>query len=196
MADQELNHAGLIEPSTSASLLAQSLNGRPRAFDRLHELYAPLVFHWARRGLQVEDAFDVCQEVFHALHQKLGQYDPTKQRFRAWLWTITRNQIIDLARRKKRYGDFLEELQDIARSAPVEAVSSNVPGLVASQALGILESELSGKMREVAIATLIDGRTAASVAEDFQTTRAFVYSAKSRALALLRQLLAGLEFID
>lgn len=185
-----------MEPSTSASVLEQSLKGRPRAFDRLHELYAPLVFQWARRGLQAEDAFDVCQEVFHAVHEKLGQYDSTKQRFRAWLWTITRNQIIDLARRKKRYREFIEELQDIALSAPAEANSSNVPGLVAKQALDILESELTGKMREVAIATLIEGRTAGSVAEDYQTTRAFVYSAKSRALALLRQLLADLEFTD
>src|SRR5439155_1319256 len=64
------------------------------AWKQFVRLYAPLLYHWARRrmGLQCQDAADLVQDVFVILVRKLPEfaYDP-RQRFRGWLWTVARN---------------------------------------------------------------------------------------------------------
>jgi hypothetical protein len=50
---------------TSSRLLARLRARDAEAWDRLAELYGPLVFYWCRRfGLQDQGAADVLQEVF------------------------------------------------------------------------------------------------------------------------------------
>src|SRR5262245_40646090 len=63
------------------------------AWDRLVELYAPLIHAWAvRAGLQPADAADLIQDVFATLLRELPtfRYDPGRS-FKAWLKTITLN---------------------------------------------------------------------------------------------------------
>ncbi len=68
------------------------------AWQRLLDLYVPLVFSWCRRaGLQSEDAADVVQEVFRAVAHAIAgfKYTRTTDTFRGWLRTITKNKIND-----------------------------------------------------------------------------------------------------
>ena len=71
------------------------------AWQRLVDLYTPLLFGWARRcGESVHDAADLVQEVFVALVQTLPtfQYD-RNGRFRHWLRTLLLNKLRDRKRR-------------------------------------------------------------------------------------------------
>ena len=81
--------------STSVSLLRRLREpDHDAAWQRFVDLYAPLIFHWAKnRGLNPTDAADLVQEVLVTLVAKLPEfeYDPTK-RFRGWLRTVTRGQ--------------------------------------------------------------------------------------------------------
>src|SRR5215207_5403568 len=88
--------------ATSPSLLLRVQSDQPGAWERLVDLYAPLVYHWCRRArLGPEDTADVFQEVFRAVARTIATFhrDRTGDTFRGWLRTITRNKIRDHFRR-------------------------------------------------------------------------------------------------
>ncbi|MCC7334750.1 MAG: sigma-70 family RNA polymerase sigma factor [Pirellulaceae bacterium] len=87
--------------STSPSLLLRACGGESLAWQRMVQIYGPLVYNWARRtGLQPQDAADVAQETFAAVSTRLSRFDPQQAgaTFRGWLWTITRNKAADFVR--------------------------------------------------------------------------------------------------
>ena len=72
------------------------------AWKRFTELYGPTVYGWCRTaGLQPEDASDITQNVFQAVYTGLNRFrkDRPGDRFRDWLWTVTRHRIIDHLRK-------------------------------------------------------------------------------------------------
>src|SRR5579864_7281761 len=94
-------------PTTRPSLLVRLRDPRDGvAWQEFVDLYAPLVYGWARRkGLQDADAADVTQEVFRGMAGAVAnlEYDASRGAFRGWLFTVTRNKIRDfLASRQAR----------------------------------------------------------------------------------------------
>jgi hypothetical protein len=87
----------LDSPQTRASLIIRLADGRDaRSWGQFVEIYAPLVFQFARRrGLQEADAADITQEVLSSVSRAIGrgQYAAGKGTFRGWLLTIARNEI-------------------------------------------------------------------------------------------------------
>lgn len=93
------------DPTTRPSLLARIGANSPEAWGEFVDLYAPLVYGFARRrGLQDADAADLTQEVLRAVFAAAGQlrYDPARGVFRAWLHTVTRNKLTDWSRARRR----------------------------------------------------------------------------------------------
>jgi RNA polymerase sigma-70 factor, ECF subfamily len=89
--------------ATSPSLLPRVQANQAGAWERLVDLYAPLVYHWCQRAhLKPEDAADVFQEVFRSVAEHVAGFhrDRAGDTFRGWLRTITRNKIHDLFRRQ------------------------------------------------------------------------------------------------
>src|SRR5688572_10695281 len=79
--------------------------GESGAWSQFVERYRPIIFQWCKsRGWQDADADDVAQEVLGKFAKVAGgfTYDPTKSGFRAWLRTVTRHALADLARDKAR----------------------------------------------------------------------------------------------
>lgn len=90
---------------SSSSLQSTLLRGvraqDPEAWQRLVELFGPLVYGWCRgQQLQPADASDVTQEVFRAVATNIDRFRRARpgDSFRGWLWTITRNKVRDLQR--------------------------------------------------------------------------------------------------
>ena len=63
-------------------------------------LYGRLILSWGRCdfGLQASDAENLCQEVLLRVWRGIGSFDPARGRFRAWLYTCTRNAACNLRR--------------------------------------------------------------------------------------------------
>jgi RNA polymerase sigma-70 factor, ECF subfamily len=82
---------------TSSDLLSRVRSRDPAAWERLAELYGPLVYYWCRRsGLQEADAADVVQNVFVAVASTIHGYRRQPGgTFRGWLWVVTRNKVQD-----------------------------------------------------------------------------------------------------
>ncbi len=129
-------------PSTSdAELLELIAKGDARAFERFYERYGPRVLSYVRmlskNGQQVED---VVQDVFLAVWRKAASYRPDFGGVAAWLFSITRNRVVDLWRRQG--GWVVEEEFDFAvldAGEPTEA--SRVAAVSLRQALLRLKPE-------------------------------------------------------
>ena len=185
----------LDEPSTSSSLLLRTQAGEQLAKKKLCEIYLPLVYAWSRLrfDLQDADAQDVSQSVAITILTKLHLFDRSKGPFRGWLWKVTQNAVVDYLRKERRQTE-LARIQAAKMSPPPEALQSEIPSIVARKALQVLQSRLQGVSLAMVIATCIEGRAPAAIAEEFGVGINAIYTARCRALKLLRESLAGLEF--
>ena len=82
--------------STSESLIRCVKDEDAEAWERLAQLYAPIVYAWCRKaGLGGADVLDVSQNVFLSVHKHIQAFHHHKRgdSFRGWLWKITRNEV-------------------------------------------------------------------------------------------------------
>jgi RNA polymerase sigma-70 factor (ECF subfamily) len=77
------------------------------AWNEFVKAYMPIMYQLCRRkGLQEEDAKDVCSEVMEILIRKMPtfRYQPEKGHFRSWLGTVVSHEISRQRKRTKRPG--------------------------------------------------------------------------------------------
>lgn len=204
----------LSEPSTSASLLQRATEGDASAWQRIVHLYGPLVYQWARRsGLQSADAADIVQETFTAVAGRLGLFDSERSgaTFRGWLWTITRNKVVDVVRRRSRRPQSIggstaqqwmqDQAGDAAADSPSTSLSETEPPsdaaidqrAVLHRAVSLLRDRFEATTWQAFWRTVVDGCDPAEVADELGISRWAVYKARSRVLQRLRTELGGLE---
>ena len=189
--------------STQTSLIRRARDADPIAWERLTQLYGPVVYGWARRaGLQPQDASDVMQDVFHAMTSKLQTFArrTEKDSFRGWLWTITRNKVRDHFRRAKRAVDAIggttahQGLQQLAAAPPDAHSSEGVVELngIRRRALELVSGEFESRTWQAFWRATVEGDAPADVAADLGISVWAVYKARSRVLQKLREEFAGL----
>ncbi len=111
------------------ALIQKIRSGSKPAYSRLMERYERLVIKIALSYTRnMEDAFDISQEVFFKVYQKLDMFSGAGS-FKGWLLQITRNECISWLRKQKRAGD-IEELS-----------IENTPRLSADQESGLIKGE-------------------------------------------------------
>jgi RNA polymerase sigma-70 factor (ECF subfamily) len=184
---------------TRLSLLARARARESTAWSELVRLYAPLVAHWCRRcGLDSHDSADCMQEVFAAVASSLGTYKPqgANGSFRAWLWTITRNKVRDLCRRKSHQPQALggsTARQSLADVPDESAVPNDEPSDAAQlselmqRSLEQVRGEFESSTWQSFWRTAIDGIPTAVVADQLGLTAAAVRKNRSRIMRRLRQ---------
>jgi RNA polymerase sigma-70 factor (ECF subfamily) len=188
---------------TSPSLLLRVKANQEGAWERLVDLYAPLVYHWCRRAsLGPEDAADVFQEVFRALALHIGTFhrDRAGDSFRGWLRTITQNKIRDHFRRLEHQPraaggtDANLCLQAVPDPATTEEDPSEAD--VVHRQLHRLLEEIQGEFEARTWRAFwqvqMEGRGTDEVAVELGMTPAAVRKAKFRVLRRLRQELGDL----
>jgi RNA polymerase sigma-70 factor (ECF subfamily) len=187
--------SGVISGSdTSSTLLARLRVQDKDAWNRFVQLYGPLVYGWCRqRGLQAEDAADVLQDVCRAVTMNVKDFRAGS--FRGWLWTITRNRVLDFFRRRQRQANALGGSDAQQRWAEIpealhdfEQSSSAMCDMVRS-ALAMIRPDFSDETWQAFQRVVMDDQTPAEVARELAISVNAVYIAKSRVLRRLRDML-------
>ncbi len=206
MADsggQGVRGAGRSPPgSVSTSLIQRLKDQDDSAWQRLLELYVPLVFSWCRRsGLQAEDAADVVQEVFQAVSHAIPGFRRSRpgDTFRGWLRTIVRNKIRDHFRaqagRPVAVGGseaYLRFLDVAENESPTAASDSPFVGLV-HRALDLIRNEFEDRTWRAFWLSAVAEQPSSEVAKRLGTTPGAVRQAKYAVLRRLRQELGDAE---
>jgi RNA polymerase sigma-70 factor (ECF subfamily) len=167
------------------------------AWERLVDLYSPLIYLWACRiGLQAQDAADLVQDVLLTLVQKLPEFqlDPGKN-FRAWLKTVTLNRWRDLRRRKLAAlpSGQAAHLEDVPVPDSATALfEGEYQQYLVGRAVDIMQTDFQPATWKACWSVVVEGKPAAQVAAELGLTVEAVYAARARVLRRLRQELAGL----
>ena len=183
--------------STSLSLLERSLGGETEAWNRLDDIYAPMIYRWVREcGVQPNDACDLTQDVFVRVFRNLGKFEQGPGRFRGWLWTITRNVIRDFVRQREKKQLPVTSIDlDQVDTTPWDAKESSLPPRkIARRASQHLMDDFNEKSRTIIREVIMADRDPKEVAAELGMSRNAVYIVQSRALKKLRRLLEGTEF--
>lgn len=163
---------------------------RQGAWERFVLLATPLLCHWAwRLGLTGPDAEDLVQDVFLVLLKNLPlfEYDP-RQRFRAWLWTVTVNKHRERLRRRHD-GDqkFAQLVEEPAISDQLDAIiEADFQHYLVQRAMQLMKNEFQPKTWQAFWECTVNERPASEVASELQMGLDSVYAAKSRVLRRLR----------
>ena len=185
---------------TSTSLLELVKKRDNTAWQKLTETYGPLVYHWCRQsGLGADESADLLQDVYRALVIHIDGFEKSTERgsFRAWLWTITRNRIIDKLRVKNSRAHAIGgseaywRLQNVPDHEPDDLSDSGVSASASltNRALRLIKSEVKETTWLAFWRSTIDEIDPAAVADELQISVESVWQSKSRVLRRLRQLL-------
>jgi RNA polymerase sigma-70 factor (ECF subfamily) len=186
-------------PPTSLTLLGQlRLPDQPAAWGQFVQLYTPLLEKWARRqGFRDADAADLTQEVLVKLMKELPDYQRGPgQSFRGWLFRVTANVCRDFRRRKATRAlpgaDGLSQAND---GPPlVEFEEAEYRKALVDGGLKAIRGEFEPQTWTAFEQLMVQNRPAAEVAAALDMTKGAVYSAQSRVLARLREVID--EFLD
>ena len=99
-------------PKANENLLAKVASGNPEAFEELINKYGNLIWSIARRYLSNQnEAEDAVQEIFVALWQSAGRFDPNKASEITFISMITRRRLIDNLRKNNKH-KVLKSIED------------------------------------------------------------------------------------
>jgi RNA polymerase sigma-70 factor, ECF subfamily len=183
--------------ATRLSLLSRIRQDDGAAWIELVELYSPLIIFWCRRrGVVEADIQDLKQEIFFAVSRSIDRYQPTNSSggFRAWLWALARNKIIDTLRRNMRFPDStggstaLEWIHNLPEQIDESDASerSEFAALV-HRALEQVRVEFEPRSWQAFWRTTIDNLPVAVVADELAMSPAAIRQHRSRILRRLRQ---------
>jgi RNA polymerase sigma-70 factor (ECF subfamily) len=188
-------------PATRLSLLVRLRDARDdRAWAQFVELYAPLVYGFARKhGLQDADAADLTQDVLQAVSRGVRKldYDPQRGSFRAWLYIVVRNKFRNFLAAQQRPGrgsgdsDAQRQLQELPARTDDQAAwwdqeyEQRVFAWAAEQVRGAFQDSTWQAFWQ----TAVEGKTGPEVARSLGLSVAAVYLAKGRVMARLKELI-------
>ena len=171
-----------VRGSRRRQLMADVQRGDADAYGELLNEIGPVTMRFVRRRVRdADDAQDVYQEVFMALHRARHTYEPARP-LEPWLFAIARRVVSD-HRRKRLTRQAHEVLVDVPPDRSVEADGHLKPRL--EQAL----RSLSTSQRQAIRLLRLDGLPTEDAALAAGTTPGALKVRAHRAYKLLRQLL-------
>lgn len=188
---------------TSLSLLERARRSDSMAWQQLCDLYAPLVYGWARKaGVENDDAPDIVQEVFRVVAASLGQFRHDRQgdTFRGWLITITRNEIRAFFRKRGRQPTVgeggstanvrIQQLQDAAEADPLSDSFLQPPSercRLIRRSVELVQGDFAPRTWEAFWRSVVEGHDVADISRDLNMTANSIRQARFRVLNRLRE---------
>jgi RNA polymerase sigma-70 factor (ECF subfamily) len=170
-------------------LVARAQKGNRSAFGSLYERYMDQIYRYVYyRVSDRDEAEDLTEIVFVKAWEALPRFRSRGATFRAWLYRIARNAVIDRHRTHKAVLP-LEDVQDwldVESSSPEAAAETAEESAV----LGAALLRLSPRLREVILHRFVNGLSHAETAQVMGLRQGHVRVLQHRALNQMRDLLA------
>ncbi len=131
------------------------------------------------------DAEDLCSDVFEKVYRKYDAYDSSKASVSTWIFTITRNTVIDYFRRKRPTEELDENLADDSE------VDESVLNEESLSELAAALRELSPELQKIVVLMYYDGKPMTEVAQIMHLSYGAVKLRHQKALAKLKGLLGA-----
>ena len=153
--------------------------------DRIYTEYNGKVMGYIRARIRSSaEAEDLHSEVFEKVLKKIGEFDPSKASLNTWIFTITRNTVIDHFRRAKPSEELDENLSD-----NVELDEDLLNSETLSELAAALR-ELPQQMMDIIVLRYYDGKPLTEIAEMMNLSYGAVKLRHQNAVLMLRQALA------
>lgn len=159
------------------------------SFEAIYQQHKVLVFNLAMQYVQqYEDAQEITQDVFLAVHQSLADFKGASK-MSTWIYRITINKSLDFIkakRRKKRFAQIITLFQTEGLDTKYDPVSFDHPGVLLEQkeSIGRLFqyiNELADNQRTAIILSKIEQKSQMEIAEIMNLSTKAVESLIQRA---------------
>lgn len=177
--------SGTGQPSDDAEVIARARHD-PQAFAPLYACYAEPVYRYAYRRLRDHDAAaDATSQIFLKALGRLGQYRGGS--FRAWLFTIAANVVVDVQRRRQPVMSLDRDLRTLSLMDTAPGPEELTLAMESARSVTVLLAQLTSEQREI-VALRLAGLTSVEIAAVLDKSVTAIRSSQFRAYARLRQL--------
>lgn len=149
MSLEKENERAVLKLSDEELMKAYAEQGSYSAFEELYKRHSRLVYGFLTKKLHRKEMIDdVFQATWLKLHRFRSKYDPSLP-FLPWLFTLSRNVMLDTLRAGKRIRE--EPHEDIAllSERAAEPAADEVPGHLETLRVNNWKEALSPEQREV-----------------------------------------------
>lgn len=184
-----------LTPETRYTLIRKLRNPQDeQAWAEFASIYQPVVFRIAlAKGLQYADATDLTQEVLTRVARAIDKFSPQPGgRFRAWLYRITRNLVIDFLRQRSKLPVVFDDqtLREIVDRQPDQSQATEFEHEFQKQIFWVVAQQVKGQVQPTTWTafweTEIQRKSIDEVVKLTGLTAGAIYVARSRVIARLR----------
>lgn len=155
---------------------------QPVDLDQIYTEYSGKVMGYIRARVRSSaDAEDLHSEVFEKILRKIDDFDPSKASLNTWIFTITRNTVIDHFRRTKPTEDLDENLSD-----NIELDEDLLNSETLSELAAALR-KLPQQLMDIIVLRYYDGKPLTEIAEMMHLSYGAVKLRHQNAVLMLRQ---------
>lgn len=153
--------------------------------EQIYEQYHDKVFAYIRNHVnQIEDAEDLCSDVFIKIYSKIDTFDSSKASISTWIYAMTSNTVIDFYRTNHIHSEIPEDLAE-EKSLIEDEVLNNESLEILAKAL----KELSQEQRDIIVLRYYRGLTLQEVAAQMNLSYGVTKLRHREALGRLRDLI-------
>lgn len=184
--------------TTNHTLLDRIRHGDAVSWDEFYLRYAPFVRALARKnGFFASDADELVQRTMISIFERdsVMKYDPSRGKFRGFLYAIIRNKIRDMYAEKSR--TLFEPTQEETAEDPFDAIFSCE---YAAYLTSLMLDELRGEVEETTFEAFqlvqFEGYSPQETADALHLSAQMVYTIRSRCLKRLSAIAERLKAED
>jgi RNA polymerase sigma-70 factor (ECF subfamily) len=189
---ENTSYSMIKDMQNSASGSMVSWNAAWLRFDRQYKKY--LLSICGKYGLRGAEAEDVVMRVEEKLRDQIKKYQPGKGKFRAWLWTITKNTSLDeLKKASRKHEVAVDNVPELSGEDPNDGWDKEWQKYLAAEALEAMKSEVKPQKHQIFKLYCIQGKPAKEVASALDVSENVVYMTKNELMPLFEKLVKAVE---
>ena len=175
-------------PSSELELIQRAVSGDPDAFAALYDFYVEQIYRFVLfRVGDEQTAEDLTSQVFLKAWDNLSSYQIRGLPFKAWLFRIARNSVIDYYRTYKETMPL--EPSALTKPDPAAEVSDQVEQQLQAEELRLALQQLTEDQRQVLTLRFIEGLSTEEVANVLGKRQGAIRALQMRGLQALAEII-------